>query len=831
MAMMLFLSHLLPLLLLQFSSSLAYSPPDKYFLNCGSESDTKLINNRQFIGDAKPGGWSINPGKSKVVKNESIPNSINEIYKTARVYKKPTWYVFGNISPNGTYVVRLHFFPTLPETMCEARFNVLASCGFQLLSNFSVENDLKTTVVREFSFEVKEGPFGIQFSPLESSLAFVNAIELFLLPEHYIPELVLAVSPEVRLNGSKYVLASKALQDVYRVWMGSSFITPDKDTLWRTWLPDSKFISRPSPGNTVPYNGPLNYKNILARYIAPTYVCSNAKALDMNTTISSRDSNITWVFNVNKKSKYFLRLLWCDIMTPPSTTFNFDISIGVNQTSLSSQDVNKENVNMFAMPFWYEFVIVTDSSGFFNVSIALSKDDPFSRAFLNGIEIMELIEKSFVGPIDLSLKEEKQSQKMIIVGVCVGGVVIVGFIIGLALFLFVRARKARKHRPLLLPQNDPSEKIVSIADLAPNLNLELKIPFAEINDATDGFHPNKMIGIGGFGKVYVGRIREKDVAVKRSEPGHGQGIKEFQTEVIIFSQIQHRFLVSLYWYCDENQEMILVYEYMEGGTLKDYLYGSKAKDHAPLSWKKRLEICIDAAKGLDYLHTDSAAGVIIHRDIKTTNILLDKDLNAKVADFGISKTGVPDAKELDITIRGTYGYLDPEYFNTGQLTEKSDVYSFGVVLFEVLSARAPIDKTVPSEETNLVDWAALCKSKGEIEKMIDPFLVGTIEANSLRKFVEVAEKCVDEVGANRPSMHDVVYDLELALQFQFTPMGDGKGYEGMSTTIVEAPWEIDSWILDRIPSKGINDSIMLDEDSTTVNARELAAEFKIDCAR
>uniref|UniRef100_A0A9I9DII8 Uncharacterized protein n=3 Tax=Cucumis melo TaxID=3656 RepID=A0A9I9DII8_CUCME len=109
--------------------------------------------------------------------------------------------------------------------------------------------------------------------------------------------------------------------------------------------------------------------------------------------------------------------------------------------------------------------------------------------------------------------------------------------------------------------------------------------------------------------------------------------------------------------------------------------------------------------------------------------------------------------------------------------------------------------------------------------------MGTIEANSLRKFVEVAEKCLNEVGANRPSMQDVLYDLELALQFQFTPVGEGKGFEGMSTSIVEAPWEIDSGILDRIPSKGINDSVMLDEDSTTVNARELAAEFKIDCAR
>ncbi|XP_038901428.1 probable receptor-like protein kinase At2g23200 [Benincasa hispida] len=828
MAIMLFLSHLL-LLLLQFSSSLAYSPPDKYFLNCGSKSDTELINKRRFIGDAKDGGWSINPGKSKVVENNTIPTSINEIYQTARIYKKPTWYVFGNINPNGTYVVRLHFFPTLPQIMSQARFNVSASCGFQLLSNFSVENDLKTPIVKEFSFEVKEGPFGIQFSPVESSLAFVNAIEVFLAPEDLKPDSAYPLSPEVRMNTTNYMLTSQAFQAVYRMWMGNFSITPDHDTLWRTWLPDSKFMPLPSPAKSVTFNGKLSYNEQLTTYIAPSDVYANTKALDMNTTTNSRDSALTWVFNVKKKSKYFLRLIWCDIVSR-STTFNFVISIGVNETSLSSRVVTE--LNEFAMPFWYEFIVVTDNSGFFNVGIALDKNDPFSRAFLNGVEIMELIEKSFVGVVDLRLNEEKQSPKMIIVGVCVGGIVIVGLVIGLALFCFVKGQKSRRHRPLLVPQDDPSsEKIVSIADLAPNLNIEWKIPFREINDATDGFDEKKMIGIGGFGKVYFGRIRGKDVAVKRSLPGHGQGIKEFQTEVIIFSEIRYRFLVTLYGYCDENQEMILVYEYMEGGTLKDYLYGSKAKDRVPLSWKKRLEICIDAAKGLDYLHTDSTAGVIVHRDIKTTNILLDKDMKAKVADFGISKTGVPGTKELDITIKGTLGYMDPECFNTGKFTEKSDVYAFGVVLFEVLSARAPIDKTLPSEETNLADWAVLCKSRGEIEKVIDPFLVGTIEGNSLRKYVEVAVRCVDEVGANRPSMHDVVYDLELALQFQFTPVGDGKGYEGISTTIVEAPWEIDSGILDRIPSKGIDDSVMLQEDSTTVRARELAAEFKIDCPR
>ncbi|KAA0066464.1 putative receptor-like protein kinase [Cucumis melo var. makuwa] len=832
MAIMLSLSHLLSLLLLQLiSSSLAYFPPNKYFLDCGSKSDTELINKRRFVGDAKPIDWSIYPGKSKVVKNNTIPKNINEIYQTARVYNKATWYVFKNITPNGTYVVRLHFFPTLPQIMSQARFSVSVSSGFVLLSNFSVGNDLKKAVVKEFAFAVNEGPFGIEFSPLESSdLAFVNAIELFLAPDEFKPDSVYPISPEVRRRDSMYTLAFNAWNVVYRVWMGSGMITPETDTLWRTWLPDSEFMPLQSSARTVTFNGKLNFNRQETIYVAPVFVYSNAKVLDMNTSTRSRDSTLTWVFNVKKKSKYFLRLLWCDIANPNSKTFNFDVFIGVNQTSLQSTEVTQDNV--FALPFWYEFIIVTDRSGFFNVGIGLINNDPLSRAFLNGIEIMELIDKSFVGVVDLSMGEEKQSPKMIIVGVCVGGVVIIGLIIGLAVFCFVRNRKLRKHRPMLLPQNDPSsEKIVSIADIAPNLNLELKIPFGVINDATDGFDDKKMIGIGGFGKVYAGRIGEKDVAVKRSQPGHGQGIKEFHTEVIIFSQIRHRFLVSLYGYCDENQEMILVYEYMEGGTLKDYLYGSKAKDKVPLTWQKRLEICIDAAKGLHYLHTGSTATIIIHRDIKTTNILLDKELNAKVADFGISKTGVPDAKELDITIRGTYGYLDPEYFNTGQLTEKSDVYSFGVVLFEVLSARAPIVKTAPSEETNLADWAVLCKSRGEIEKVIDPFLMGTIEANSLRKFVEVAEKCLNEVGANRPSMQDVLYDLELALQFQYTPVGEGKGYEGMSTSIVEAPWEIDSGILDRIPSKGINDSVMLDEDSTTVNARELAAEFKIDCAR
>ena len=221
-AIMPLLPYLIPLLL-QFSSSFlitsAYFPPNKYFLNCGSESDVTFGGTRKFIGDAKPGPWSINPGKSKPVRNETnIPKSINEIYHTARVYNQPTWYVFESINQNSTYVVRLHFLALTSQSFLQARFNVSASNGFQLLSKFSIQSsDLSTPIVKEFAFELKKGVFGIQFCPHESSLAFVNAIEVFEAPEAFKPESGFAVSPQLNTNDNfTYMITSEAFQAVYR---------------------------------------------------------------------------------------------------------------------------------------------------------------------------------------------------------------------------------------------------------------------------------------------------------------------------------------------------------------------------------------------------------------------------------------------------------------------------------------------------------------------------------------------------------------------------------------------------------------------------------------
>ncbi|KAK1435887.1 hypothetical protein QVD17_01659 [Tagetes erecta] len=293
--------------------------------------------------------------------------------------------------------------------------------------------------------------------------------------------------------------------------------------------------------------------------------------------------------------------------------------------------------------------------------------------------------------------------------------------------------------------------------------------FSEIQTATQNFDESLVIGRGGFGKVFRGTVTCGDVfldtAIKRLESTSSQGAVEFWAEVKMLSKLRHCHLVSLIGYCNDAQEMILVYEYMPNGTLAHRLHNHQA----PLTWVRRLKICIGAARGLDYLHTGT--GImhgVIHRDVKSSNILLDDNWAAKIADFGLSKIGPINQPSTYVStlVRGTFGYLDPDYFYTGRLTRKSDVYAFGVVLFEVLCGKQAIDRSIDEEDWNLATWAQDSIKEGRLKEIVDSNLRGRISTKCLKEFALLAVRCVNTRPKQRPTMGEVVLGLEYSLALQ-----------------------------------------------------------------
>ncbi|KAM7488684.1 hypothetical protein LguiB_026168 [Lonicera macranthoides] len=289
-----------------------------------------------------------------------------------------------------------------------------------------------------------------------------------------------------------------------------------------------------------------------------------------------------------------------------------------------------------------------------------------------------------------------------------------------------------------------------------------------------------LLGRGGFGNVYKGMIDNGacTVAIKRLNPLSKQGAPEFWTEITMLSNFRHSHLVSLIGYCDHYNEMILVYDYMVRGTLADHLYKinknnsdyNNIGNSLPLSWVQRLNICIGAARGLDYLHTGTAIlQRIIHRDVKSSNILLDENWAAKISDFGLSRIGPADQEVTQVStmhIKGTPGYVDPNYFLTRKITRKSDVYAFGVVLLEVLCERRALDRSLDEDQWSLAGWGQQCIKEGASTQIIGPNLRGEITPNSLMEFVQIVDQCLHYRPKKRPTMSGVVARLELALEMQ-----------------------------------------------------------------
>ncbi|KAG5560740.1 hypothetical protein RHGRI_003919 [Rhododendron griersonianum] len=325
----------------------------------------------------------------------------------------------------------------------------------------------------------------------------------------------------------------------------------------------------------------------------------------------------------------------------------------------------------------------------------------------------------------------------------------------------VSAGASSKQLPLSNNQNPIDGGVIESEGTCRSFSLD------EVLIATNNFDDALVIGIGGFGKVYKGFIDDSAtmVAIKRLNAESKQGAGEFWMEVKMLSKLRHANLVALNGYCNECQEMILIYEYIALGTLANHLYRRKMSSY-PLSWEERLNMCIGAARGLDHLHSGTSQS-FIHRDVKSTNILIDENWVAKISDFGLSKGPTSHSiTHITTEVKGTFGYLDPDYFRTHRLTAKSDVYAFGVVLLEVLCGRSPVDSKLDSEQIGLIYWAQQCFKNGKFAEVSDPSLSGRIAQPCLKSFVVLAKNCLSESPRSRPTMAEVLGRLELALSQQ-----------------------------------------------------------------
>ncbi|KAH1208836.1 putative leucine-rich repeat receptor-like protein kinase [Glycine max] len=353
----------------------------------------------------------------------------------------------------------------------------------------------------------------------------------------------------------------------------------------------------------------------------------------------------------------------------------------------------------------------------------------------------------------------KSSNTGIIAGAAGGGAALLVLVVLACVYAISRKKKSKKSTGNSNPfeQWDPHDSNSSI----PQLKGARRFSFEEIQNCTKNFSQVNNIGSGGYGKVYRGTLPNGQlIAVKRAQKESMQGGLEFKTEIELLSRVHHKNLVSLVGFCFEQGEQMLIYEYVANGTLKDTLSG---KSGIRLDWIRRLKIALGAARGLDYLH-ELANPPIIHRDIKSTNILLDERLNAKVSDFGLSKPLGEGAKGYITTqVKGTMGYLDPEYYMTQQLTEKSDVYSFGVLMLELVTARRPIER---GKYIVKVVKDAIDKTKGfyGLEEILDPTIELGTALSGFEKFVDLAMQCVEESSSDRPTMNYVVKEIENMLQ-------------------------------------------------------------------
>ncbi|KAM6572972.1 hypothetical protein CsatA_017052 [Cannabis sativa] len=782
---------------------LAYIHEKGTAIDCGSEATTKTArDDRNWQGDINSKLFSLSIGGNGEFHNPvaSLDDGIDPVpYQTARLSFSEFTYTIPVTA--GPKFVRLHFYSDTYQnfSISKAFFSVKVD-KYTLLSNFSVSLNAEffgeKVVVKEYYVNVESSnSMSIKFTPsnlISGAFALINGIEVVPLPA----DLYNNAYPEhglLNLNLNRAVTQFKndtAMETVYRMNIGGGIpITPNRDTgFFRNWDLDGPYLTNPGhslmPINT---SATIEFSNKLPNYTAPTDLYRTARTLGIEDREMMKRFKLTWEYPVDSQFNYRVRLHFCEIVFEMNKTGDrlFYIYIA-NQTAEDAADVILWAGGKY-IPYVREYLVPmfnNNEEKRMNLSIALQGNEKdwkstYVDAILNGVEIFKMsLNNNLAGPNPDSKPKNsaiidsspKKNNRLIIVIVC-GVVSILVIASTLAFFVVRRGRKIKDSASSKgirwAPKSFATTKS-SKAGGSSSLPSDRCRDFSlvEIIAATNNFENIFIIGVGGFGNVYKGYIDNGTipVAIKRLKTESSQGIQEFKNEIELLSHLRHRHLVSLIGYCNEDPEMILVYDYMSNGTLRDHLYKT---DNPPLTWTQRLQICMGAANGLHYLHTGTKY-TIIHRDVKTTNILLDENWVAKVSDFGLSKTGPTSMSNAHLTtvVKGSIGYLDPEYYRRQQLTEKSDVYSFGVVLCEVLCGRPPILRTAQKGQVSLAEWVQNSYQNETLHEIMDPYLTGKIAPECLKKYGQLIMQCMLDNGTERPSMKDIVWSLEFALQLQ-----------------------------------------------------------------
>ncbi|KAM3347815.1 hypothetical protein ACQJBY_021615 [Aegilops geniculata] len=792
----------------------AYTPEDNYLVSCGSSLDTPVGRRLFLADDGGSGGVTLTSPRSAAVK--ASPDLVSgfrdaALYQNARVFSAPSSYSFA-IRRRGRHFLRLHFFPFVYRSYdlaAAARaFKVSTQDAVLLEDGIPAPEPGNTSSLQpacvEFLLDVARDTLVVSFVPLvDGGIAFVNAVELVSVPDGLVAD-----AADSSTGRPEPIPAVLPLQTAYRLNVGGPAVAPDDDALWREWTTDLRFLSHSvadAVTREVRYNGTLNRLPGQATVTdAPDIVYATARELVINSSSFDGQKQMAWQFDVDARSSYFIRFHFCDIVgkAPHQLHINAYVDDASHATVLTDLDLAAVGDGALAFPYYKDFVLpASEASGELAVHVGpLANKIVMPAAILNGIEIMKIhLSAGSVVVVEPAAGAAKSRFAVLLGSVC-GAFAFISIAIALAIVLRKKTKEEEGDKkqptptqsqsstpwmPLLgrfsvrgaiasgsssftTAGNTPGASPRAANSAAAAVVPSYRFPLAMLQDATRNFDDSLIIGEGGFGKVYGAVLQDgTKVAVKRASPESRQGAREFRTEIELLSGLRHRHLVSLVGYCDEREEMILLYEYMEHGSLRSRLYGrGGAGRAAPLSWAQRLEACAGAARGLLYLHT-AVDKPVIHRDVKSSNILLDGDLTGKVADFGLSKAGpVLDETHVSTAVKGSFGYVDPEYCRTRQLTAKSDVYSLGVVLLEAVCARPVVDPRLPKPMSNLVEWGLHWQGRGELEKIVDRRVAAAARPAALRKYGETVARCLAERGADRPAMEDVVWNLQFVMRLQ-----------------------------------------------------------------